>query len=58
MIAPLGIRNPFKNQEQQIPLEAYYPRAESPHLELASKNIPSGFSNKEVITKVQGWKGY
>lgn len=46
------------NQEQQIPLEAYCPRAESPHLETGSKNTASGFSNEEVITKLQHWKGY
>lgn len=58
MTAPAGIHNLFKNQEQQIPLEAYCPGAESPHLELTSKNTASGFSNEEVITELQGCKGY
>lgn len=55
---PVGICNLFKNKEQQIPLEAYCRGAEFPHLELASKNTASFFSNGEVITKLQGWKGY
>lgn len=58
MATPVGICNLFKYWEQQIPLEAYSPVAESgTPSELPSENTVHEFSNEETIAELQGRLG-